>query len=136
MKRILPGLAVLMCAASVPAISQQLLQPAVPASKPVPTQTGVGPQLEQAQPMPIPRIATDPSQRPQSSNPIPGAGPAKQVPAGQAAPAAGKPPASVLDATGKPVSGMVQIAPNRVYDPATGLYHWTRMEGQQQKLID
>ena len=136
MKRILPGLAVLMCAASVPAISQQLLQPAVPASKPVPTQTGVGPQLEQAQPMPIPRIATDPSQRPQSSNPIPGAGPAKQVPAGQAAHAAGKPPASVLDATGKPVSGMVQIAPNRVYDPATGLYHWTRMEGQQQKLID
>ncbi len=136
MKRILLGLSTLMCAASVPAISQQLLQPAVPANKPVPTQAGVGPQLEQAQSVQVPKVATDPGQRPPSSSPIPGTGPAKQVPAEQTAPARQKSPASVLDAAGKPVDGMIQIAPNRVYDPATGRYHWTRTEGQQQKLID
>lgn len=136
MKRILLGLAVLVCAAAMPAISQQLLQPIVPANKPAPAQTGVGPQLKQAQPPQVPKVASDPSQRPQSSDPIPSTGPAKQVPAEQTAPALQKNPASVLDSAGKPVSGMVQIAPNRVYDPATGLYHWTRTDGQQQKLID
>ena len=136
MKRIPLGLAILMCAAAMPAIAQQLLQPTVPANKPVPTQTGVGPQLKQAQPTQVPKVATDPAQRPQSSSPIPSTGPAKQVPTEQTAPALRKNPASVFDSAGKPVSGMVQIAPNRVYDPATGLYHWTRTEGQQQKLID
>ena len=136
MKCILLGLATLMYAASVPAISQQLQQPAVPVDKPVPTQTGVGPQLRQAQPVQAPKLATDPNERPQSSSPIPSAGPAKQVPAEQTAPALQKSPASVLDSAGKPVNGMIQIAPNRVYDPTTGRYHWTRTEGQQQKLID
>jgi hypothetical protein len=135
MKRIPLGLAVLICIASGSAAAQQLLQTPVPTDKPVPTQTGVGPQLKQAQPMQVPKVATDPDQRPQSSSPIPSAGPAKQVPAEQAKPAR-KNPASVFDPAGKPLEGMIQIAPNRVYDPATGLYHWTRMEGQQQKLID
>jgi hypothetical protein len=135
MKRIPLGLATLMCLAAGPAAAQQLLQPSVPANKPIPTQTGVGPQLEQAQSMQVPKVATDPDQRPQSSSPIPSTGPAKQVSAEQATPAR-KNPASVLDAAGKPLGGMIQVAPNRVYDPATGLYHWTRMEGQQQKLID
>ncbi len=136
MKRIPLGLATLLCVASLPAISQQLQQPTVPANKPAPTQTGAGPQLKQAQSVQAPKVATDPGQRPQSSSPIPSAGPAKQVPAEQTAPALRKNPASVFDSAGKPVNGMVQIAPNRVYDPVTGLYHWTRMEGQQQKLID
>lgn len=137
MKRIVLGLATLACvAATAPAISQQLQQATVPASKPVPTQTGTGPQLEQAQSVQVPKVATDPSQRPRSSSPIPSTGPAEQLPAEQTAPAARKNPASVLDSAGKPVNGMIQIAPNRVYDPATGLYHWTQTEGQQQKLID
>jgi hypothetical protein len=137
MKRIPLGLAALMCIAAAPAISQQLQQPTVPATKPVPapTQTGVGPQLKQAQPVQVPKVATDPDQRPQSSSPIPSTGPAKQVPAEQTA-AARKTPANVLDSTGKPVNGMIQVAPNRVYDPATGRYHWTESKGQQQKLMD
>ena len=85
--------------------------------------------------MQVPRVATDPGQRPQSSSPIPSEGPAKQLPAEQTAPAR-KTPASVLDSTGKPVSGMIQVAPNRVYDTATGRYHWTESDGQQQKLMD
>lgn len=136
MKRIPLVLAILMGIATAPAIAQQLQQPIVPANKPVPTQTGIGPQLEQAQPAQVPKLATDPNQRPQSSSPIPSAGPAKQVPAEQTAPAMRKSPDNVLDSAGKPVNGMIQIAPNRVYDPATRLYHWTRMEGQQQKLMD
>ena len=136
MKRILLGLAILVCAATTPAIAQQLLQPSVPANKPATTQAGVGPQLKQAQPAQVPKVATDPNQRPQSSSPIPSTGPAKQVSAEQTAPALQKSPASVLDSAGKPVNGMIQIAPNRVYDPVTGSYHWTRTEGQQQKLID
>jgi hypothetical protein len=137
MKRIPLGLAALMWVAAAPAISQQLQQPTVPATNPapVPTQTGVGPQLKQAQPAPAPKVATDPNQRPQSSSPIPSAGPAKQLPTEQAMPAR-KTPANVLDSTGKPVNGMIQVAPNRVYDPATGHYHWTESDGQQQKLMD
>jgi hypothetical protein len=136
MKRILLGLAILVCVAAMPAIAQQLLQPNVPTNKPAPTQTEVGPQLKQAQPAQVPKVASDPSQRPQSSDPIPSTGPAKQVPADQTAPAQRKNPASVLDSAGKPVNGLIQVAPNRVYDPATGRYHWTELEGRQQKLID
>ena len=136
MNRIPFGLVLLVGFASAPAVSQRLQQPAVPAAKPAPAQAGAGPQLKQSRPMQAPRVPADPGQRPQSSNPIPGTGPAKQVPAGQAAATAGKSPANVLDANGRPVNGMVQVAPNRVYDPTTGRYHWTRMEGQQQKLID
>jgi hypothetical protein len=136
MKRIFPGLATLMCAASMPAMSQQLQPPIVPAYKPVPTQSGVGPQLEPAQSVQVPKVAVDPAQRPQSSSPIPGTGPAKQVPVEQAATRAKQGAANVFDSSGMPVNGMIQVAPNRVYDPATGLYHWTRAEGQQQKLID
>lgn len=129
--------AALMCVAAAPAVSQQLQQPTIPTTKPVPApaQTGVGPQLKQAQPTQVPKVATDPSQRPQSSSPIPSTGPAKQVPAEQTMPAREK-PANVLDSAGKPVNGMIQIAPNRVYDPATGRYHWTEMQGKQQKLMD
>ncbi|MGH8063256.1 MAG: hypothetical protein ACREO7_14720 [Pseudoxanthomonas sp.] len=135
MKRIPLGLAALMCVVAAPAISQQLQQPTVTDNKPVPTQTGVGPQLKQAQPAQAPKLATDPGQRSQSSSPIPSAGPAKQVLAEQTA-RARKPPATVHDSAGKPVNGMIQVAPNRVYDPATGRYHWTESDGQQQKLMD
>jgi len=137
MKRIPLALAALMCIVAAPAISQQLQQPTVTPTKPVlaPAQTGMGPQLKQAQPAQVPKVATDPNQRPPSSSPIRSAGPAKQVPAEQTAPSR-KTPANVLDSAGKPVNGMIQVAPNRVYDPATGSYHWTESDGQQQKLMD
>ncbi|MEO8365567.1 MAG: hypothetical protein ABI538_05105 [Pseudoxanthomonas sp.] len=136
MKRIPVVLAILVGVATVPAIAQQLQQPIAPANKPVPTQRRMGPELQLAQPAQVSKLATDPSQRPQSSSPIPSAGPAKQVPAEQTALVGQKNRASVFDSAGKPVNGMIQIAPNRVYDTTTGLYHWTRTEGQQQKLID
>ena len=123
MKRIFLGLATLVCAANLPAIAQQLQSLIVPAYKPLPTQSGVGPQLEQAQSVQVPKVAVDPGQRPQSSSPIPGTGPAKQVPVEQAAARAKQRAANVLDSSGIPVNGMIQVAPNRVYDPTTGSYH-------------
>ena len=34
------------------------------------------------------------------------------------------------------LSAALQVAPNRIYDPASGRYHWTAPSGQQQKIID
>lgn len=136
MNRVPLGLAALACIATAPAVSQSLQRSVAAAREPVPMQAGAGPQLRQAHPTQLPKIAADPGQRPQSANPIPSAGPAKQVPVEQPAAAAKQRAASVLDSTGKPVDGLIQVAPNRVFDPATGLYHWTRTQGQQQKLID
>jgi hypothetical protein len=81
-------------------------------------------------------VASDPNQRPQAPAAIPSTGPAREVSTESKAPSARKQPSNVLDANGKPVNGMIQIAPNRVYDPATGRYHWTETSGQQQKLLD
>lgn len=138
MKRIPLVLAALIGFAALPALSQELLQPTVPATKPVtpPSNSGIGPQLKQAQPTQAPKVASDPNQRPQAPSAIPSTGPAREVPAESTAPARKKQPANVLDANGKPVNGMIQIAPNRVYDPATRRYHWTETSGQQQKLLD
>ena len=123
---------------AVPASAQQLQQPTVPTTKPVapPHNSGVGPRLEQPQSMPLPRIANDPNQRPQAPASVPSTGPAQGVPTGPATPAPGAKPVKVLDATGKPVDGLIQVAPNRVYDPATGKYRWTESSGQEQKLLD
>lgn len=138
MKSIRPAFALLACIAASPAFSQQLQQATVPTSKPAvaPQQSGVGPQLKQAQPSQAPRVSADPAQRPQAPAAIPSTGPAKQVPVGPATPATSKPPASVLDASGKPRNGLIQVAPNRVMDPATGRYHWTDGSGSEQKLLD
>ena len=101
-----------------------------------PRNSGVGPQLQQV-PMQPQAIASDPSQRPLSASPVRSTGPAQGVPNGADARTLQKGrPASVLDASGKPVNGMIQVAPNRVYDPNSGRYHWTDTSGQQQKLRD
>jgi hypothetical protein len=139
MKRTPLVFAALICIAAVPSLAQQLQQPTVPTTKPVtppPSNSGVGPKLDQAQPAQVPRVASDPNQRPQAPDAIPSTGPAREVPTGAAAPGVRKKPAKVLDANGKPVNGLIQIAPNRVYDPATGKYHWTERLGQEQKLLD
>lgn len=121
--------------AALPALSQQLQQPTVPTTKPVtpPSNSGIGPKLDQAQSVQTPKVASDPNQRPQAPAAIPSKGPAREVPTESGS---RKQPANLLDANGKPVNGMIQIAPNRVYDPATGRYHWTETSGQQQKLLD
>lgn len=130
--------AALIGVAALPALAQQLQQPTVPAAKPAtpPSNSGIGPPLEQAQPTPALKVASDPNQRPQAPAAIPSTGPAREVPTESKAPAARRQPTNVLDANGKPVNGMIQIAPNRVYDPVTGRYHWTETSGQQQKLLD
>ncbi len=124
--------------AALPALAQQLQQPTVPAAKPAtpPSNSGIGPTLKQAQPASAPKVASDPNQRPQAPAAIPSTGPAREVSTESKAPSARKQPSNVLDTNGKPVNGMIQIAPNRVYDPATGRYHWTETSGQQQKLLD
>jgi hypothetical protein len=138
MKRVPLVFAALIGIAAVPALAQQLQQPTVPTTKPVtpPSNSGVGPKLDQAQPVQVPKVASNPNQRPQAPTAIPSTGPAQEVPTGTAAPSARKQPANLLDANGKPVNGMIQVAPNRVYDPATGRYHWTEASGEQQKLVD
>jgi hypothetical protein len=138
MKRIPFVFAALLGLVALPALSQQLQQPTVPTTKPVtpPSNSGVGPKLNQAQPVQVPKVASDPNQRPQAPAAVPSTGPARGVPTESKGPAARKQPANVLDANGKPVNGMIQVAPNRVYDPATGRYHWTESSSQQQKLLD
>ena len=138
MKRTCYLLAASLAIATMPVAAQQLQQPTVPATKPVtpPANSGVGPQLQQ-KPATAPTVLNDPSQRQPASSPIPSAGPAKDAPSGPDARTLQKGrPASVLDANGRPVNGMLQVAPNRVYDPVSGRYHWTDTSGQQQKLKD
>jgi len=138
MKRVPLVFAALIGIAAVPALAQQLQQPSVPTTKPVtpPSNSGIGPKLDQAQPVQVPKVASDPNQRPQAPTAIPSTGPAREVPTGAAAPSVRKQPASLLDANGKPVDGLIQVAPNRVYDPATGKHRWTEGSGQEQKLLD
>ena len=135
MKRVPLVFAALIGIVAVPALAQQLQQPTVPTTKPVmpPSNSGIGPKLDQAQPVQTPKVASDPNQRPQAPTGIPSTGPAREV---QTAPAAQKKPAKVLDTNGKPVDGLIQVAPNRVYDPATDKYRWTEGSGQEQKLLD
>ncbi len=138
MKRTSFLLAASLAIATLPLAAQQLQQPTVPTTKPVtpPTSSGVGPQLQQKQ-APQPAVLSDPAQRQPAASPISSTGPAKDVPTGPDARTLQKGrPASVLDASGKPVNGMIQVAPNRVYDPVSGRYHWTDTNGQQQKLKD
>ena len=139
MKRVPLVLAALIGIAAVPALAQQLQQPAVPTTKPVtpPSNSGVGPQLDQPRTTQQPNVARDPNQRPQTPNVIPSTGPAQEVPTGPASPAQRQKKATnVLHANGKPVNGLIQVAPNRVYDPSTGKYHWTEASGQEQKVLD
>lgn len=138
MKPIPLALAALIGFAALPALAQQLQQPTVPTTKPVtpPSNSGIGPKLDQAQPVQTPKVASDPGQRPQAPTAVPSKGPAREVPTESTPAKTRKQPANVLDANGKPVNGMIQIAPNRVYDPVTGRYHWTETSGQQQKLLD
>ncbi len=138
MKSIPLVFAALIGLATLPALGQQLQQPTVPAAQPAtpPSNSGIGPTLKQAQPTSAPKVASDPNQRPQAPAAIPSTGPAHEVPTESKTPSARKQPTNVLDANGKPVNGMIQVAPNRVYDPATGRYHWTETSGQQQKLLD
>jgi hypothetical protein len=137
MKSLSLVLAALVGLAALPASSQQLQQPVVPTAKPAtpPSNTGVGPALNQPQSAPAPKVASDPNQRPQAPTAVPSTGPAREVPTQSKAAAARKQPA-VLDANGKPINGMIQVAPNRVVDPATGRYHWTEPSGDQQKVLD
>ena len=137
MKRVPLIFAALIGIAAGPVLAQQLQQPTVPTTRPAtpPSNSGIGPKLDQAQPVQVPRVASDPDQRPQAPTAIPSKGPAREVPTGEV-PNARKRPANLLDANGKPVNGMIQIAPNRVYDPATGKYRWTETSGQEQKLLD
>ena len=136
MKRVPLFFAAFLGIAGVPALAQQLQQPTVPTTKPVtpPGNSGIGPKLDQAQPVQVPKVASNPNQRPQAPAAIPSTGPAQEVPT--TGPAARKKPVKVLDANGKPVDGLIQVAPNRVYDPATGKYRWTDGAGQEQKLLD
>lgn len=138
MKRTSLLLAASLAIATAPLVAQQLQQTTVPTTKAVtpPEDSGVGPQLQQKQASP-PAVLSDPSQRQPATSPIPSKGPAKDASTGADGRTLQKGrPASVLDASGKPVNGMIQMAPNRVYDPATGRYHWTETSGQQQKLKD
>ena len=138
MKRTSLLVAASLAIAMAPLAAQQLQQPTVPTTKPVtpPANSGVGPQLQQKQASP-PAVLSDPAQRQPTNSPIPSTGPAKDAPTGPDARTLQKGrPASVLDASGRPINGMIQVAPNRVYDPVSGRYHWTDTSGQQQKLKD
>lgn len=118
---------VLLALASAPASSQQLQQPTPLSPEPPKQGKGIGPQLNQSPVTLPPAIPSNPNQRPQSSSPIPSAGPAKQVPTELATPqfdpTKTSQPEKVPDATDKPVRGLIQMAPDRFYDPATGRYY-------------
>lgn len=119
----------LMAITAAPAWSQQLQQPQPLVSPPAALHKGIGPELAQPQVTPPPVVPSSPDQRPQSSSPIKSVGPAQMVPIQparqQSEPEQANPPKQVLDAAGKPVPGLIQVSPNRAYDPATGRYYWT-----------
>jgi hypothetical protein len=123
----------LLAVASAPA-SSQLGQPTPPVVTPKPQDTGMGPRLNNTQATKSVEIPSDLNQRPQSSSPIPSTGPANEAlakPAGAAFdPATSNQRRRVLDAAGRPVEGTIRVAPNRVYDPATGRYYRTTPPGQ------
>lgn len=119
-----------------PVLAQQLRQPQ--AAPPV-----AGPKLVQpSAALPPPAMFSDPSQRLPGTNPIPERGPAKEV---LELPAVVKPledadanqAGPVVDRLGMPVRGALQVGPNRIFDPKTGRYHWTRpMPGGKQQKLD
>lgn len=136
MQRIMPlaMLAVVLVCAMAPASSQQLQQPTPLGTKPVTQDNGIGPQLNDPETKKPPEVPSNLDQRPESSSPIPSTGPAKQMPTestksrfGPTKPGQQK---RVLDATGKPITDGIQVAPNRVYDPATKRYYPTTPPGQ------
>ena len=115
-----------------PAASAQLAQPPPATLSPPPGSGSRGPQLIQPPAPQATQIPSVPGQRPPQQQ-IPSTGPSTPLLVQPAAP----PPlgpvnphgaSKVLDATGKPVHGTVRVAPDRVYDPATGRYYWTRPE--------
>ena len=132
MQRIIPLaiVGVISVLAMAPAASQQLQQPAPPGTTPTTQANGMGPQLNNPQAMKPPAVPNNPNQRPQSSSPIPSAGPAKLLPTESAKP---NPIRSRranrrrrLDAAGKPVQGLIEVSPGHFYDPATGRYYRDR----------
>ena len=129
MQRIIPLaiVGVMSMVAMAPAASQQLQQPMPLAPTPTTQANGIGPQLNDPQAMKPPAVPDNPNQRPQSSSPIPSAGPAKLLPTEPAKPRSNpvppSQPESTLDAAGKPLQGLIEIAPGHFYDPATGRYY-------------
>src|SRR3546814_4698728 len=79
-------------------------------------------------------IPANPGQRPRSTSPVPGEGPAKllpvQPPQVRTVPDPEPLPTRVFDASGRPLSGMLRVAPNRAFDPATGRYYRTTSAGR------
>lgn len=107
--------------------SQQIRQP-----EPWGVQTAprpVQPQVNRPQVIPA-----NPDQRPQSTSPVPSEGPAKllpvQPPQVPTVPDPEPLPTRVFDASGRPLSGMLRVAPNRAFDPATGRYYRTTTGGK------
>jgi len=114
------------------AVAQTLLQPGVtPASQNSPAAGGTGPQLKQPQAA----VQTSPPGAP-GSTVIRAKGPANDTPAPAIRKAATAPASiGVLDAAGIPLQGYIQVAPNRVYDPARKRYYWTVPAGEQQQIV-
>lgn len=130
MPRILPTLcAGLLGLVALPAMSQQ-----VPAARtPVVVPPPIGSQDDRSRQT----VPDSPMQRPRSSSPIPSEGPAKLL--APPPPTLQQPraetdtvpmPTRVFDASGRPLSGMLRVAPNRAFDPATGRYYRTTSAGK------
>jgi hypothetical protein len=112
--------------ATAPVAAQHLRQPPPPLPPPPAPTQDEAPQIGQPDPAPV--VPANPAQRPPTTAPIPSQGPARQVPSEpEKTEPASKP---VLDSAGRPVRGMVQVAPNRVRDTATGRYYWLSPEGR------
>ncbi|MEO6517973.1 MAG: hypothetical protein ABIO17_03130 [Pseudoxanthomonas sp.] len=137
LKRVLQaGAAVLLpMALAAPAFAQQLLQPAAATvTQPAPV-SGTGPRLKQPQPSVTDTVRSTPDARP-TSPAIKATGPADETPDDKVRkPRPASQWAPVLNASGMPVDGFLQVAPNRVYDPARKVYHWTVPTGDQQKIV-
>ena len=123
----------MLLAATTPSLAQSL--PPLPANAPAQS-TGIGPQLKQAQTAPT--VPANIEQRAATAEPIKSTGPANEAKLEFKPPVAvrsAKKPAVVIDALGQPVSGAVQVAPNRIYDPGSGRYYRTVPAGEQQKIV-
>lgn len=122
--------------AAAPSFAQHGLKPAAPPVRESVQPLGIGPQLEQVPAAQT--VAADIEQRAPSAEPIKSTGPAKEAKPGFKPPVAARPakkPVAVIDALGRPVSGAVQVAPNRIYDPGSGRYYRTVPAGEQQKIV-